>query len=52
MARLPVAVVAGIVTTVVVFALLVRWALGAARANQAAVSVRFPAPGVEAGPDR
>jgi hypothetical protein len=49
---MPVAVIVGIVTTVVVFALLVRWALGAARANQAAVSVRFPAPAVETGPDR
>jgi hypothetical protein len=47
-----VAVTVGIVTTIVVFALLVRWALGAARANQAAISVRFPAPGVESGPDR
>ena len=48
----PVAVVAGIVTTVVVFAALVRWALGAASAHQAAVTVRFPAPGVEPGPER
>jgi hypothetical protein len=48
---LPVAVIVGIATTIVVFALLVRWALGAARANQAAMSVRFPAPGAEVGPD-
>ena len=49
---LAVAIIVGIATTVVVFALLVRWALGAAHANQAAVSVRFPAPGAEAGPDQ
>jgi hypothetical protein len=48
---LPVTLVVGIVTTFVVFALLARWALGAARAHQAAVSVRFPAPGAELGPD-
>ena len=49
---LAVAVIAGIVTTIVVFALLAGWAVGAARANQAAVEVRFPPPGAEAGPDR
>jgi hypothetical protein len=48
---MPVAVIAGIVATVVVFALLATWALGAARANQAAVTVRFPAPGAKAGPE-
>ncbi len=48
---LPVALVAGIVTTVAVFALLLRWALGAVRANQAAITVRFPAPDASAGRD-
>jgi len=46
------AVIVGIVTTVAVFALLAGWALSAARGHQAAVSVRFPAPGSEARPDR
>lgn len=46
-----VGIVVGIVTTVVAFGVLARWALGAARASQAAVTVRFPAPGGEASPD-
>ena len=49
---LAVAVTAGIVTTIVVFALLAGWAVGAARANQAALEVRFPPPGADAAPDR
>jgi hypothetical protein len=48
----PMAVIVGIVTAIVVFALLARWAVGAARANQAGLSVRFPAAGAESGPDR
>lgn len=48
---LPVAVIAGIVTTVVAFAVLAAWALGGARTNQAAVEVRFPPPGADAGGD-
>ena len=44
--------IAGIVATIVVFALLAGWAIGAARANQAAVEVRFPPPGADAAPDR
>ena len=49
---LAVAVTAGIVTTIVVFALLAGWALSAARANQVALEVRFPPPGADAAPDR
>ena len=49
---LAVAVTAGIVTTIVVFAVLAGWAVGGARANQAALEVRFPPPGADAAPDR
>jgi len=48
----PTAVTAGIATTVIVFVALLGWTLRTVRASQAAISVRFPAPRAEAGPDR